>query len=96
MGCRFRPIGIRDRCYGGFRGNQHKAQLFTKVLQILGKVAFAIKRYFRTQGTLYLSPATNLLQALIYRFFNAENAAPVVTAQFGVVWQRRQASYQVS
>src|SRR5690554_2675960 len=79
------------RLYGGFGGDQHKAQLFTQVIQALGQATFAVQGHFGTQRAFDFAPGTGFFQALVHRFFHGVDFTPVVAAQFEVFRQGSQA-----
>src|SRR5690554_4762464 len=79
------------RLYGGFGGDQHKAQLFTQVVQALGQATFAVQGHFRTQRAFDFATGTGFFQALVDGFFHSVDFTPVVTAQLEVFRQDGQA-----
>src|SRR5690554_1549956 len=82
---------LAHRLYGGFGGDQHKAQLFTQVVQALGQATFAVKSHFRTQRAFDFAAGTGFFQALVHRFFHGVDFTPVVAAQLEVFRQGSQA-----
>src|SRR5690554_2251209 len=82
---------LAHRLYGGFGGDQHKAQLFTQVVQALGQATFAVKSHFRTQRAFDFAAGTGYFQALVHRFFHGVDFTPVVAAQLEVFRQGSQA-----